>query len=423
VAIKSRIAVVALCGAALCAVWATRAVAPPARAAEPEPIRFLFLAQQTGPNGSIGESMRAGIQVALDAINAAGGVAGGHKLVMDLQDDQGSNATAVQLVRTAAANGEKIVVGMWSSPICLAVAPVVDQLGGVSIGSTCSVDQLVGTKRVAKSFFGVAAHNDQMTTTVATVVHRQVPKVSIIDVVGYDYVTSHQEFGEVVDKLDKLGQKMTVRNQYFVPLSSVEFSSQVAALARSVSAPQPDALLTLFTYGAGTLGFLKQQAPFDIVGKYPMTITAGGYYEPAATLGGTAPPVWNVYDYVWSASDSDENRHFVSSYRKIVKSGMLPGSWAEEGYVSIKLLAAAIDKAGSADPAAVAKALEGLTIKTLLGEATMEADTHLLHAPTVAFLSVGDKTAPDTLRIEKYFVVDPYTSTILREGGLPTWKP
>ena len=35
--------------------------------------KFLFLAQQTGPNGSIGESMRDGAQVALDEINASGG--------------------------------------------------------------------------------------------------------------------------------------------------------------------------------------------------------------------------------------------------------------------------------------------------------------------------------------------------------------
>src|ERR1700710_882309 len=82
--------------------------------------KFLFLAQQTGPNGAIGVSMRDGAQVALDEINAAGGV-NGQKLSMDVQDDQGTNATAVQAVRTAAANNTKIVLGIWNSAICLAV--------------------------------------------------------------------------------------------------------------------------------------------------------------------------------------------------------------------------------------------------------------------------------------------------------------
>ncbi len=47
------------------------------------------------------------------------------------------------------------------------------------------------------------------------------------------------------------------------------------------------------------------------------------------------------------------------------------------------MLAAAINKAGSADPIAVGKALEGMTFAGALGEVKMRAEDHQMQMPLV----------------------------------------
>ena len=57
-------------------------------------------------------------------------------------------------------SGDKLILGMLDSSICLAVAPVVQSLGGDTIGSVCSSDPLVGPKRAAKNYWSLAITNE-----------------------------------------------------------------------------------------------------------------------------------------------------------------------------------------------------------------------------------------------------------------------
>ena len=60
----------------------------------------------------------------------------------------------------------------------------------------------------------------------------------------------------------------------------------------------------------------------------------------------------------------------------------------------IYMLAAAIEKAGTADPIPVAKALEGMTFDGPLGPVTMRAEDHQLQMPLVVS-SITEKAPED----------------------------
>ena len=59
---------------------------------------------------------------------------------------------------------------MLDSSICLAVAPVVQSLGGDTIGSVCSSDPLVGPKRAAKNYWSLAITNTVSCNALAKVI-------------------------------------------------------------------------------------------------------------------------------------------------------------------------------------------------------------------------------------------------------------
>jgi branched-chain amino acid transport system substrate-binding protein len=367
---------------------------------------FAFLTPLSGPLAQTGVDMRDGAQVALNEINADGG-AGGHKLEMNVLDDKLDPTTGSQLARQAISDGQTAIVGVLSSSVCLAVAPVVDQLGGVFIGTTCSADDLVGEDRKARNFFGVTAHNAQMNAAMATVFADQYPDLKTIDVFGYDYVVGHELYEGFQEEMASHDVDLTEGQAQWVPLNSVDYRNQVAAMAHNL--PQDsyaDRLLWLSTYGAGTLAFLQQSAPFGLTTKYAAIATSGGYDSGAWGLNGTAPNVWDAYDYYYEASADEANTAFVEAYQKI-SDGRPPTSWAWEGYMGVKFLAGALEEGGSTEAADIAKALEGVTVDGPTGEATMDPVTHAAQHDVVVFQTVGDKSAPQGLKLLKYFWVDP----------------
>jgi branched-chain amino acid transport system substrate-binding protein len=365
---------------------------------------FAFLTPLSGPLAQTGVDMRDGAQIALDEINAAGG-AGGTKLAMQVYDDKLDPTTGTQLARKAISSGQKVVVGVLSSAVCLAVAPVVDQLKGVFIGTTCSADELVGTDRKAKNFYGVTAHNTQMSAAIAQVIAKENPSLKTVDAFGYDYVVGHELYDLFVKEMGSNGVQLQKEQQQWVPLTSVDYRAQVAAMARALpESKYPDRVLWLSTYGAGTTSFLKQAAPLDLTTKYAAIATSGGYAPGAWELGGTTPPVWDAYDYEYGASNTPENTKFVEAYQK-VSNGRPPTAWSWEGYMGVKMLAGAIEKAGGTDVDKINGALPGLTVSGPTGDLTVNPDTHEGEHDVVVFQSVGDKSAPQGLKITKYYTV------------------
>ena len=116
-----------LVGCALAGVAAVLASCSPKPAAQ-DPIKFGLVPALSGDSAKAGESISRGLSIAIDGVNAKGGLLGGRKLVLVRRDDTGDPAKGVTAARELIFN-EKVAVlfGGLDTPVARAIAPLANQ--------------------------------------------------------------------------------------------------------------------------------------------------------------------------------------------------------------------------------------------------------------------------------------------------------
>jgi len=110
------------CAAALTAAM----LAGPARAADP--IKIGLVTALSGQSALAGEALTRGLQVAIDEINAAGGVLGGRKFELVRRDDEANPAKGVVAARELVFREKAAVVfGGLDTPVSMAIVPLMNQ--------------------------------------------------------------------------------------------------------------------------------------------------------------------------------------------------------------------------------------------------------------------------------------------------------
>jgi branched-chain amino acid transport system substrate-binding protein len=372
-----------------------------------EEIVIGFLGPLTGTNAEIGENQVAGAEIAVEAINEAGGV-DGRKIRLEVQDEGTTPDTASAAVRTLANNGIGLIAGMLSSANCLALAPQLESLGVVFVNATCTNDDLTGkdgAEAPFDRFFRVGNNDSRGVVKFAEFMAERFPKIKNYSVFAYDYVTGHAILDSYKETVEKAGREFNTLGGegFWVPLGEQNFSLQIQALVKQPSNPETDALY-LGTFGGGTGSFLQQSASYNLNDLYGVIMQNGGYYPIARTLGGEAPNVWNSYDYFYDAFDTEMNKMFNEKYEE--KMGKKPTTWAYQGLQTIYAYAAAIEKAGSSNVDDVLAALPGIQYESPSGTRTIDAVTHQADGPVVMMNSVGNKDAVEGVEMLETVVVE-----------------
>lgn len=106
---------------ALAAAFATPALAQ-------EPIKIGLVTALSGQSARAGEAITRGLTIAIDELNAKGGVLGGRKFVLVRRDDEATPAKGVIAARELLFK-EKVAVlfGGLDTPVSLAIVPIVNQ--------------------------------------------------------------------------------------------------------------------------------------------------------------------------------------------------------------------------------------------------------------------------------------------------------
>lgn len=379
-----------------------------AAAVEAETVTIGVIGPYEGGFAEIGQNILEGAELAVTHINEDGGLLGGAiTLAVDAKDEQMNPEAATQAAREFINEGTPLIAGFLSSSDCFAAAPVIDELGGVFVSSTCSSNDLTGVLTgeapYARSFF-LATRDIQMARGLAAVVADRFPNIEVFDVFGYDYSVGHAMWENFIDELRTYhGMEVEINQEFFVPFGEANYRTQISALSRGLEGDQETRGLFLSMFGAGTSAFVQQSEPFDLVTEYAVTLNSGSYYPVARALDGAAPEIWASYDYHPDAYDNAVNDRFVSDFQEL--HGRLPVAWAAQGYSTIMAYAAAIEAAGSADPDAIVSALEGLTFETPRGTMFMNGDTHLAETDILIKHTVGNPDAPEGVEfLDAYFV-------------------
>ncbi|MEB3267876.1 MAG: ABC transporter substrate-binding protein [Leptolyngbya sp.] len=94
-----------------------------------EPIKLGLIAAITGPSAVSGEAITRGLTVALEEVNANGGVMGGRPLELVIRDDESTPAKGVAAARELIEQEQvALIFGGLDSPVSLAMLPVFHEL-------------------------------------------------------------------------------------------------------------------------------------------------------------------------------------------------------------------------------------------------------------------------------------------------------
>jgi ABC-type branched-subunit amino acid transport system substrate-binding protein len=351
----------------------------------------------TGPQSETAAAEYAGAEVATNELNATGGVRG-QKIRLVKENDQLSPTQDITDMRQLNGEGVKLTLGFQITPQCEAAAQTAQEDGQLVLGSHCT-GTTSGPAVTNSDFWGLATPTGVLSLAMGQTLAQKVPNVRSWNVIGYDYDVGHQLWNSTRDEMQSsLGKKLNIRYQAFEPLSTVDFSSQVSALADALRGEAKPQALFLSTYGGATTSVLKEGEPYGIFKNLAATAQIGAYWGPAQSLDGTEPPVYNTYQYFWNCQSNAQNTSFVKQFHALTSHQ--PDTGAYQGYESVEMYAAAIAKAHSDSASAVAAALPGLSIESLTGmPMTMSGKTHLAtQAVTTALLS-GNKSSPDGIKV------------------------
>ena len=315
--------------------------------------RIGVITSLTGQNAAFGQAHKNGYTLAVKDLNAKGGVLG-KTIELDYYDDQGRPDQAVQgVTKLVDQDHVPIILGAYTSEDTRAMIPAVTQRQVPLIIPTSVADNLMETG--SPWIFRICQGSGNYAHVILDFLkHNGDPKTIAI-------IYENTNFGQsndtaMRDAAQKAG--LTLVDEEAYQASSPDYK----ALLQRVKAKDPDVIyFGSYLLDASTL--MRQSAE---VGLNPRYYTAAGTGFSAAEFPNKDKGAGAYAEYTISVSQWlptaqwKGSKEFDEAYLKLT--GSHPAYHAIEAYVSLGIAVAAIEKAGSANPAAIRDAIRALSL-------------------------------------------------------------
>ena len=359
----------------LLAIVAAIAASPVPMAIAADPIKIGFPMPLSGPASVYGVPVVKGAEMAVQEINAAGGILG-RKVELLTRDSKASADEAVRLAR------EMIIkdnVDFLSGTLTSAEAPAVSTIAKenkiVFVAPTSKTVQLTSPANLHPYIFRLASNTDIDGRTGASIIAswKEVKRVATI---APDYAYGRDAVAAFVEYIKKARPDIEIVDQQWPKLGQSDFTPFITAQM----AKKPDAVFC-DVFGGDFVTFAKQAAPLGYFKAINNRLVDGGEVgttDAAQALGKDYPyEIWSdAYDpVIWSENEPAAHKAYIDRLKAFTKQEYASG-WAIMGYASILALKAGIEKAKSIKSADVAKAMLGLSFDTPIGPLTFDAKTH-----------------------------------------------
>lgn len=371
--------ILAACGAAM----ATLALVVPAAvpvAMAADPIRIGDMNSYTSlPAFSI--PYRKGWQLAVEEINAAGGVLGRPMEVVS-RDDGGKPADAVTVANELVSRERvEVLAGTLLSHVGLAVADFANQRRIVFIAAEPLTDALAWSKGNPYTF-----RLRPGTYVQAAMLAEQAAK---LPAKRWATVAPNYEYGKsAVEAFKALLKERRPDVEFIGEQWPALFKIDAGATTQALARLEPDAIFNVL-FGSDLAQFVREGQTRGLFEGRPVASVLSGEPEWIDPLKDEAPKGWIVTGYPWYALETPEHRVFRKAYMD--KFDDYPRLGSVVGYATFKLIAKAVEKAGGTDPEKLAAALRGLELDTPLGPIEMRAaDQQSTMGTFVGTLTVGD---------------------------------
>ncbi len=312
------------------------------------------------------EPYRKGWQLAVEEINAAGGI-NGKKLVVISKDDAGKPAEAQTAANElVSSDNVAMLAGTFLSNIGLAVSDFANQKKVFFLAAEPLTDAITWSKG-NRYTFRLRPSNYMQAAMLAEAAAKLPAKRWATIAPNYEY---GQSAVAVFKKLmsEKRPDIQWV-NEQWPPFGKIDAGPVVEALA----AAKPDAILNV-TFGADLVKFVREGTTRGLFKDRSVVSFLTGEPEYLDPLKDETPEGWIVTGYPWYDVKIPEHAAFLKAYQ--AKYHDYPRLGSVVGYETIKAAAAILAKAGSTDPDKLIAAAEGLSVSSPFGEITFRKIDH-----------------------------------------------
>lgn len=312
------------------------------------------------------EPYRKGWQLAIDEVNAAGGV-NGQKLVVVSKDDGGKPADAVTAANElVSSEGVTILAGTFFSNIGLAVSDFAKQKKVFFMAAEPLTDAVTWANG-NRYTFRLRPSNYMQAAMLAE-------EAAKLPAKRWATVAPNYEYGQSAVAVFK--QLLSAKrpdiewvDAQWPPQGKIDAGAVVQALAAS----KPEAILNV-TFGADLVKFVREGNTRGLFEDRSVVSFLTGEPEYLDPLKDETPEGWIVTGYPWYAIKSPEHDAFLKAYQ--AKYSDYPRLGSIVGYTTMKSIAAILAKAGSADPDKMIAAAEGIGVDSPFGPITFRKIDH-----------------------------------------------
>lgn len=312
------------------------------------------------------EPYRKGMELAVEQVNAAGGIQG-RRLELIVRDDNGNPGDAVRAAEELFAREKvDVLTGSFLSHVGLALTDFARQKKVFFLAAEPLTDKIVWENGNRYTF--------RLRPSTWMQVAMLVPEAAALKKKRWAVVYPNYEYGQsAVATFKKLLAAAQPGVEFVAeqatPLGKVDAGSVAQALADA----KPDAIFNVL-FAADLAKFVREGNTRGLFQGRSVVSLLSGEPEYLDTLKGETPEGWIVTGYPWYAIATPEHKAFLDAYQARFKD--YPRAGSVVGYNAIVSLAAGLRKAGSADTEKLIAAFRGLQVATPFGPIVYRAQDH-----------------------------------------------
>jgi branched-chain amino acid transport system substrate-binding protein len=323
-----------------------------------QPIVIGVSTPKTGPAAVASEWEMWGVNLAVEEINAAGGLLGGRKVELMVLDNKCNPSEGVNVANKLVEAKVVAIEGAHCSSVHLATMKIVADAKIpmiTGIASNPLITENAGPGRNEYSFRISPSDTAMMDALGIYLGQKKMFKTVSIVAEDTDFGRGGADAFKAV--AGKAGLKILSTD--YPPQNTPDFTSLLTRLQQL----RPDAIAT-FQIGGDSINFLRQAMQLGVHIPYTGRVELGGRNQPIIEAGGMEG---SISAWVYNATiDDPQNKAFVQKIEAKHKSEPYLQTWA--GYQSIRIIAQAIKDANSTDGQKVMEAMRKVKIDNLMGK-------------------------------------------------------
>jgi branched-chain amino acid transport system substrate-binding protein len=303
------------------------------------------------------EPYKKGMELAVDEVNAAGGV-NGRKIELITRDDNGNPGDSVRIAEELVSREKvDVLMGAFLSNTGLALTDFAKQRKFFYLAAEPLTDKIVWSNGNRYTY--------RLRPSTYMQVAMLVPEAVKLNKKRWALVYPNYEYGQSSIETFKKLLKAAQPDVEFVaeqapPLGKVDAGAVVQALIDA----KPDAIFNVL-FAADLTKFVREGNTRGLFNGREVVSLLTGEPEYMDALKDEAPNGWIVTGYPWYSVNTPENKAFVAAYQ--AKFNDYPRLGSVVGYAAVKSIAAGVKKAGGADTEKLVAAFKGLEVDTPFG--------------------------------------------------------